>query len=351
VKYELGSKGKEVKHLQQVLMILGYPLPKFGPDGELGNETMRVLEAAALDLGTDVDEEGLHTQAEITATVESVLGKFKEINDQSGTVHMRCLYEQTMRHRRGPRSWSDIDAIVLHQTACQMKPLARYWAGVPAHVGIPHGMLVPTVYLLSPLNQLLWHANSFNRRSVGIEVSGNHAGVISPSGVRFGNDADELKTDSPNSVHSGLLKVEKWYSERTCWKPGRGPDRLDKNMIEGGRAAIAHIIETVEANGGHIKYVFAHRQSSKNRVADPGQEIWTELGRWAMEEHGLSDGGDKFVSGKGYPLPDVWTGEKRGVTYFPWGDRKLQKPTDKHTLRDLGRESEYAEADWKRKQL
>lgn len=344
MKYELGSKGEAVKRLQNALGTLGYPLPKFGADGSLGNETMRALEAAALDLETDVDEDGLHTQAEITATVESVLAKFAKLNDQTGEVQLRCLYEHTMRHRRGPRDWKSIDAIVLHQTACRMAAPPNRWAGVPAHVGIPSSAASPVVLLLSPLNQLLWHANSFNKRSVGIEVSGNHPGIMNTEGERYASDHEK-------SVFAGLLKRDQWLVERTYWKPGRGPDRLDGNMVKAGRAAIVHIIETVEEHGGHIKYVFAHRQSSKDRVADPGQEIWTELGLWAMEEHGLSDGGDKFVSGKGYPLPDVWTGEKRGVTYFPWGDRKLEKPTEKKSIKDLDKESEQAEADWKSKEL
>jgi hypothetical protein len=304
---------------------------------------MRALEAAALDLGTDVDEEGLHTQVEITATVESVLAKFAKLNDQTGEVQLKCLYECTMRHRRGPRDWKSIDAIVLHQTACRMGLPARCWAGVPAHIGIPSSAAIPTVLLLSPLNQLLWHANSFNKRSIGIEVSGNHSGILNVDGERYDGDNEKF-------VCAGLLKRDQWLAERTYWKPGRGPDRLDNNMVNAGRAAITHIIETVEEHGGHIKYVFAHRQSSKDRVADPGQEIWTELGLWAMEEHGLSDGGDKFVSGKGYPLPDVWTGEKRGVTYFPWGDIKLEKPTGKKTTKDLDKESEQAEAGWKSKE-
>ena len=56
------DKGTEVKKLQKALIDLGYPLPRWGVDGDLGNETMeavdKLLTSHGLDYGglTDNDE-------------------------------------------------------------------------------------------------------------------------------------------------------------------------------------------------------------------------------------------------------------------------------------------------------
>lgn len=50
-----GSKGEAVKKLQQRLMELGYTLPKYGADGDYGNETLAAVKAFQKDWGLKVD--------------------------------------------------------------------------------------------------------------------------------------------------------------------------------------------------------------------------------------------------------------------------------------------------------
>lgn len=50
-----GSKGGEVKLLQEALLRLGYPLPKYGADGDFGNETLTALKAFQQDNGLNAD--------------------------------------------------------------------------------------------------------------------------------------------------------------------------------------------------------------------------------------------------------------------------------------------------------
>ena len=50
-----GSKGEAVKKLQQRLMELGYKLPRFGADGDYGNETVAAVKAFQQDWGLKVD--------------------------------------------------------------------------------------------------------------------------------------------------------------------------------------------------------------------------------------------------------------------------------------------------------
>lgn len=50
-----GSKGAEVRALQTLLIQKGYPLPKFGADGDFGNETLAAVKAFQKDHGLKVD--------------------------------------------------------------------------------------------------------------------------------------------------------------------------------------------------------------------------------------------------------------------------------------------------------
>lgn len=50
-----GSKGEYVKKLQKRLMELGYSLPKYGADGDFGNETIEAVKAFQKDHGLTVD--------------------------------------------------------------------------------------------------------------------------------------------------------------------------------------------------------------------------------------------------------------------------------------------------------
>ena len=50
-----GTKGADVKELQEALMKLGYALPKFGADGECGNETVAAIKLFQIDQGLEAD--------------------------------------------------------------------------------------------------------------------------------------------------------------------------------------------------------------------------------------------------------------------------------------------------------
>ena len=50
-----GSKGEEVRKLQQALLKRGYKLPKYGADGDYGNETVSAVKAFQRDWGLKVD--------------------------------------------------------------------------------------------------------------------------------------------------------------------------------------------------------------------------------------------------------------------------------------------------------
>lgn len=52
---EVGSRGAHVTLIQQALIALNYPLPRFGADGEFGDETRRAVNAFQRDVGLNPD--------------------------------------------------------------------------------------------------------------------------------------------------------------------------------------------------------------------------------------------------------------------------------------------------------
>ena len=76
-----GCKGDDVKELQRDLMKLGYPLPKYGADGDFGKETEKAVQAFQLDYGLLVD--GVMEQPDYDALFKALDGhKPEPVNQQ-----------------------------------------------------------------------------------------------------------------------------------------------------------------------------------------------------------------------------------------------------------------------------
>jgi hypothetical protein len=251
--FKMPCSGDHVIDLQRALVSRGYTLPRFGTDGAMsvGGETATALAAWALDAGVYGAQDGLN-DAEVQEAAERVM---REAGEAPSHPCMRKLVGAS-KLVKGMRPWTSIDAIVLHQTGCS----GLMWRDVPIHVGIPRDE--NHFYSLQPLQALLYHANGFNARSIGIEIEGNFCGIEG--------------------------------KPQTHWKQGGGPHTLQENQILHARSAIQWICETVRAMGGEIRYIFAHRQASKDRIADPGEKIWKEVGLWSISTLKLNDGGVGF---------------------------------------------------------
>lgn len=178
------------------------------------------------------------------------------------------------------RDPATIDAICLHQTG-----VARFGAraahvkaeggdkqrgrwrralGVHAHVtAFSDGGIVPAY----PLRAFVFHGNSSNSRSIGLEVEGLLAG-----------------------------------------RPGAGaePDAL---TIETAREAIRWIVSEAAKEGIAVKYIVAHRQYSQSRRADPGWKLWREVAMTCE-----LDALPTLVEG-GRQIPECWDARQRGIPY------------------------------------
>lgn len=268
-----GDKGPQIKKLQQDLILLGYDLPRWGADADLGDETL----GAALEFLEDrgflpASTDELQELSDIHVRLITQAAEEK----RRGPARPASLVDCTGRHagskRKGPRDWKTITSIVLHQTDCVLGERPERWFNVPVHLGATRG---GQIILLNPLNQLLYHANALNKDSIGIEIDGHYEGI--EGDIRTYNDYDT----------------------------GRKPQKPTPEGIQAARLAVDWICDEVKANGGLITEIWAHRQGSNTRQRDPGSHIWKEVALWA-EEQGLAMTSASFVRGKGQPIPQAW---------------------------------------------
>lgn len=199
----------------------------------------------------------------------------------------------------GTRDWKKITGITLHQTACQFGTNPMRLLNVPVHGAT---LVDGSIVLMHDPPDYMWHAGALNKTDIGIEVSCSAPGVMG-----------EAKTF--------------WLPRK--YKHLKGEERLAKSspptaaQLEATKELVKYYVDLVAENGGKIKYIHAHRQSSKSRIGDPGEQIWKAVGNWAVEELGLDPHYGWEIGG--YELPDVWTGEPNGVRFSSKVDGRLKK--------------------------
>ena len=278
--FKKGDKGDNVKKLQEQLLLLGERLPRWGADGSCGDETIAAVNHALLHYrGESIVADDTISEQEIAA-IDALFSRRGEVSLDLPTNYLPLVGEHPLPKPQlaKQRSWSQITAIVLHQTACQLGEDPKRWFGVPVHVGVTRQGQV--LYL----NEFTWnlpHANGFNSRSVGIEIDGTYEGI----------EGD----------------ISTWWPS-----PGyKSPMKPTQELLASAREAVRWICSMTAKNGGKITHILSHRQSSADRASDPGSRIWQEVGLWAQRELGLSDGGDSFTVGEGRPIPRQWDSSKQ----------------------------------------
>jgi peptidoglycan hydrolase-like protein with peptidoglycan-binding domain len=274
--YRHGQHGPEIVKIQENLIALGYGLPKYGADGWLGNETFVAIEEFEY-------EHGLVESCEPTLRIATVR-KLKEIAEVSfkswGPDSTRILEtpliditEKTGKFRKGTRDWTEIDGIVLHQTGIRMTNSAKRFETLRAHIGI---IRKPSrIVLVNPLDAYMHHAGRpFNSTKIGIEVNGLFLGV---EGNRRTLPHRDKSLDN---------------------------DYLLESDIQAIKDAVNFCRDEVAKHGGSCRYLYAHRQSSATRRADPGSLIWGAVAPWAREQ-GMTTPLNELY-GKGRRIPRQW---------------------------------------------
>jgi N-acetyl-anhydromuramyl-L-alanine amidase AmpD len=282
-----GDKGAEVRKLQQSLIELGYDLPRWGADGDLGTETVDAVARFLRDHGTQIDDDAdVVSDAEL-ALVQRVLAATTDapLGPQlpGGRFHdLRSIASQNQIG--GRRAWGQVTGITLHQTACVLGERPQRWSTVVAHLGVTRG---GQVCWMHDFEKIVWHGNGFNNRMIGIEMDGTYAGI----------EGDD----------------------RTFWRPSDEPDRKPQTptieLVDAAKATVRWICQQVARHGGRIEQLVAHRQASNQRQSDPGSALWKQVAMPLHAELGLSDGGPGFIVGNGYPIPEKWDPSRVGVKY------------------------------------
>lgn len=198
------------------------------------------------------------------------------------------------------RDPSTITGVVIHQTAvCYGVPehllnryhgdrgmaLAHRALAIPAHavafrsgvIAIPHR-----------LESYTYHANKLNASTLGLEIEGVYPGLSDDPDTPRREDLDTLWGDDDRRTPLDMLTTV----------------TIDR--------ALCLLVNNARDAGMPLKYIYAHRQSSASRRADPGQEIWEAIADTARVLW-LEPRPD-YTVGDGKPIPDAWGGSK-GVRY------------------------------------
>lgn len=297
----VGNHGAGVLKVQEALLAQGIPLPRFGADSWYGDETETALFLWAAKHGykkvpgvltTDIHEALVKAAKGTRHDLPEIPACFRDTR----TVH-------SGHARLGPRPWSAITGITLHQTSTCLLPDGETSIDKVARaikrasdIGVHHVVLRNGISVWSnPYDQRMPQAQRvFNASDVGVEIDGYFAGV----------EGDD----------------------NTFWRPKSEPNRKPMSesvpQFAAARETCRFVIAHVAANGGKIKYIHAHRQTSGSRISDPGELIWREIAEPIIEEYGLSFGGADFYvpalsgevekniysgSGPGYPIPREWS--------------------------------------------
>ena len=92
-------------------------------------------------------------------------------------------------------------------------------------------------------------------------------------------------------------------------------------QTEAAKDMMRFFIREVARHGGKIKYIHAHRQTSKTRRSDPGELIWKSIAVPIMREFDLTFGWDG-VAQEDFAVPD----KKHRIGRHCWTTRGPGKP-------------------------
>lgn len=281
-----GDKGLAVVAVQTHLLELGYPLPRWGADGSLGEETLVAMADFLADHSRSVDPDRNTISPDEIALLKSVhAGERPMITPAPPDLLFDLREKANRRNDRGPRKWSQITGVTLHQTACLLAENPQRMLNVGAHlVTGQKGQL----WWLHGFDRIVWHGNGWNSSCVGIEMNGLFPGLKGQMSTVW-DDPSTARREQPNPVTNELVEVTK--------------------------NAVRWICGEVARHGGRVTHLVAHRQSSTSRQNDPGQEPWERVALPLMSELGLTSGPVGHKIGAGRAIPEQWDPRAKGIKY------------------------------------
>lgn len=267
-------RGQAVKRVQEMLLHCGYEVGEAGADGVYGKETMRAVTRFQSDNSLHVDGVvGPSTWRELEEETAGCHSESSKTLVPGSIVDISKKHPKPKLYRSGlsPRKWDSIIGVTLHQTGCNLADIESRWYPLNAHIGVlKNGVIL----IVNGLTDFIWHAQGFSHDTIGIEFNGNFRGV---------------------------------ESDNTTWWPAGGEASfLTAAQLIASRSLLRYLIRQFSENGADFRRVYAHRQASGDRRADPGSAIWRRVAKPWMDETGATDGGPNFYYGSGRPIPRQW---------------------------------------------
>jgi hypothetical protein len=225
-------------------------------------------------------------------TFEASIVDISEHHDPYYVVKDPAGVKHEVRYKPAIRAPESVTGMCLHHTACVMGENPLRYKRLSIHGAITlEG--VP-IKICKDFLELLYGGDGWNNGTIQFEVDGAYAGL----------------EDDPTTLN-------RREDTETFWAKGpvKSPMKVTPAAMRTLRNYQRYIIELGRRRGFTIKVIVAHRQSSADRPADPGQAIWQQGAVPILEEYGLHDGGPGFKIGSGRPLPDAWTGKANGIGY------------------------------------
>jgi hypothetical protein len=151
------------------------------------------------------------------------------------------------------------------------------------------------IFLCHPWTLLIWHGGTkASPFTIGIEFDGNPEGI---PGQYWKN---------PKLKKNGVI-LDKYKNQV-------GPHPISEQQVKASKVLLKLLRDEIVGGGGTFEYVLAHRQSSQDRVYDPGWECWQKIAIPWMNETGatygdnMQNGGFVFVTElfQGAPIPKDW---------------------------------------------
>lgn len=146
---------------------------------------------------------------------------------------------------------------------------------------------------LHPLSRMIWHGNCLSPRSVAVEFEGNFPDIRG-----------------------------RWWVDQKSTVQNK--DVPTPAQFEAGRFLAGYLKQVLGTT-----HIMAHRQSSATRENDPGPAIWYNVGQWAIQHLGMTDGGAAFKCGTGNPILPEWRS---------WGESPLNKELEEEAFTELEEE-------------
>lgn len=181
----------------------------------------------------------------------------------------------------GTRPIHDVVGITLHQTGTRdFSPHHSGLASVPAHAMVHRD---GSVSLLHDFLAIVWHGNSLNGGTIGIEIACRAAGTegdastfwVSKAERKRGATFEQLVAEATDDQLQAAYDLCRWYCEG------------------------------VSRAGGAIRGVWGHVQGHWSRTSDPGSKIWKTVAERVRLDVGLADVRDMTL-GTGKPIPESW---------------------------------------------